>query len=62
MLSIIIAFCNDYKYLGHILASDLNDKNDVMRETGQLFVRSNQLFYQFGACSVDANKKLWRFL
>ena len=35
------------------IKTDLNDKNDVIREIRQLFAKSNQTFYQFGACSVD---------
>jgi hypothetical protein len=55
-----IAFCDECKYLGHILTVDLNDKKDVNREVRQLFARSNQLFFQFGACSADVKKTLWR--
>ena len=31
------AFCDECKCLGNILATDLNDKNDVIREIRKLF-------------------------
>ena len=55
-----IAFCDECKCLGHTLAINLNDKNDVIIEIRQLFARSNQLFYRFGVCSVAVKKMLWR--
>ena len=57
-----IAFCDECKYLEHILATDLNDKNDVIKEIIQLFAKFNQLFYKFGVCSVDMKKTLRRSL
>ena len=32
-----ITFSDECIYLGHILAADLNDKNDVIREVRGLF-------------------------
>ena len=37
----VIAFCDECKYLDLILATDLNNKKDVMWKIRQLFARSN---------------------
>ena len=45
MCSDEIAFCDECKYWGHILATNLNDKNYLIKEVRQLFAQSNQLFF-----------------
>ena len=39
------------RYLGHIIANDLNDNEDIRRQLRCFFWRSNMLLRTFGACS-----------
>ena len=42
---------NVFKYLGHIISSDLSDNNDMVRQMGLLYGRSNFLCRKFMKCS-----------
>ena len=39
------------RYLGHIIANDLNDNEDIRRQLRCFYGRSNMLLRTFGACS-----------
>ena len=54
-----IEFCDNFRYLGHIICNTLDDRDDVNREIRLLFFRSNRLFNKFALCSVSVKKMLW---
>ena len=42
---------NVFKYLGHLISNDLSDNNDIVRQMGLLYGRSNFLCRKFMKCS-----------
>ncbi|XP_059053679.1 uncharacterized protein LOC131847967, partial [Achroia grisella] len=42
-----------FKYLGHLLNSDLRDDDDIERERRALAVRANMIAHRFARCSRD---------
>ncbi|KAL0811559.1 hypothetical protein ABMA28_009944 [Loxostege sticticalis] len=49
-----------FKYLGHILTSDLKDNADIERERRALSVRANMIARRFARCSRDVKITLFR--
>jgi hypothetical protein len=59
MGTVFIKFCDTFRYLGHVIDSSLDDRDDVNRELRLLFYRCNRLVIKFGACSLSVKKLLW---
>ncbi|XP_073942376.1 uncharacterized protein [Choristoneura fumiferana] len=51
---------NQFKYLGHVLATDLKDDLDIERERRALSVRANVIARRFAGCSREAKVTLFR--
>ena len=49
-----------FKYLGHLLSSDLSDDADVKREIRNIYVCANTLRRSFGRCSQRVKAILYR--
>lgn len=49
-----------FKYLGHIIASDLKDDHDIERERRALAVRGNMLARRFSRCTEDVKVTLFK--
>ncbi|XP_059045228.1 uncharacterized protein LOC131841014 [Achroia grisella] len=49
-----------FKYLGHLLNSDLRDDDDIERERRALAVRANMIAHRFARCSRDVKITLFR--
>lgn len=49
-----------FKYLGHIITSDLKDDNDIERERRALAVRGNMLTRRFSHCTEDVKVTLFK--
>lgn len=51
---------SQFKYLGHLLTSDLKDDVDIERERRALSVRANMIARRFARCSEDVKITLFR--
>jgi len=49
-----------FKYLGHMITNTLCDDDDVFREIGNLFTRTDILARRFAKCSVDVKITLFK--
>ncbi|XP_069355266.1 uncharacterized protein [Maniola hyperantus] len=49
-----------FKYLGHVISSDLKDDADIERERRALSVRANMIVRRFARCSVAVKITLFR--
>jgi hypothetical protein len=49
-----------FKYLGHVINSDLNDDEDIERERRAMAVRSNMLARRFTRCTVEVKITLFK--
>ncbi|XP_041989040.1 uncharacterized protein LOC121740419 [Aricia agestis] len=49
-----------FKYLGHMLTSDLKDDDDIERERRALSVRANMLVHRFARCTRSVKITLFR--
>ena len=49
-----------FKYLRHLISSDLSDDANVKREIRNMYVRVNTLSRRFGRCSQRVKAKLYR--
>ena len=48
------------KYLGHVIRNDLNDDDDILRATQQLYCQGNVLLRSFHMCSLGVKLSLFR--
>ena len=55
-----LQFVPEFKYLGHIIANDLCDNNDIQRENRSMFVKTNILARRFSRCSLEVKIVLLR--
>ena len=51
---------NVFKYLGHLISNDLSENNDIVRQMGLLYGRSNFLCRKFMKCSRAAKLCLFK--
>ena len=49
----VLSYVDEFKYLGHIISSDLSDDADIERERRSLATRGNMLAHEFNFCSDD---------
>jgi hypothetical protein len=55
-----IQFVVRFKYLGHIIANNNMDDDDIQREINNLYVRTNILLHKFAKCSVSVKLTLFK--
>ena len=55
-----LRFVSCYRYLGHIIASNLKDDQDIEREVKSLNVRGNAMIRKFGFIPIDVKCNLFR--
>ena len=48
------------KYLGHVIANDMTDDADMMRQGRQLYALGNVLSRRFHMCSIEVKNTLFR--
>ena len=51
---------NIFKYLGHLIFNDLYDDDDIVRQMGLLYGRTNFLCRKFSNCSMEVKITLFR--
>ncbi|XP_045539177.1 uncharacterized protein LOC123722186 [Papilio machaon] len=56
----ILSRVYQFKYLGHIITTDLNDDCDIERERRALSVRANMIARRFARCSKEVKITLFR--
>jgi hypothetical protein len=54
-----LKFTETFKYLGHMISSDLSDDTDLRREIRNMYVRANTVCRRFGRCSLRVKVKLY---
>ena len=50
----------EVKYLGHVIANDMTDDDDMMRQRRQLYALDNALSRRFHMCSIEVKNTLFR--
>ena len=55
-----LQFVESFKYLGHLLTVNLCDDEDMLKQMGQLFYRTNMLIRKFAKCSMSVKLCLFR--
>ena len=53
-----LPYADSYKYLGHIISSDLSDNVDIMRQTRCLYARANTIIRKFNCASLNTKLML----
>ena len=56
----VIENTHEVKYLGHWITDDLKDDADILRRTGQIYGRGNQLIRKFASCSREVKLLLFK--
>ena len=57
---VVLNIVNSFKYLGHIVTSDLRDDGDIERECRALSVKSNMLARRFARCTNNVKVTLFK--
>lgn len=55
-----IQVVSDYKYLGYIMVSDMNDDKAMLKQIRAFYARSNYLLKHFANCSIDVKLQLFK--
>jgi hypothetical protein len=55
-----LKFVTSFTYLGHLITDDLSDDDDMMKQLGLLYGRTNMLIRKFTKCSVPVKKRLFK--
>ena len=53
-------FVDQFKYLGHIISSDLSDRHDMEKAKRAIYARGNILVRKFGRCTDEVKLNLFR--
>ena len=48
-----LEYCEQYKYLGHIITNALSDDEDITRQTLQIYAIGNMLINKFALCTPE---------
>ena len=56
----VLEVCDEIKYLGHFISSDLSDDKDINRQCRMLYAQANTLLRKFSMCSEDVKIALFR--
>lgn len=54
-----LSYVNKYKYLGLVINSDFNDKDDISRQICNVYARGNSLVRNFDMCSDEVKIRLF---
>jgi exonuclease III len=57
--NMILSFTSHYKYLGHLITSDLCDDDDISKQIRSLYARANMILRKFSAASVQTKVVLF---
>lgn len=57
---VALSVVQSFKYLGHIVTSELDDNSDIERERRALAVRSNMIARRFARCTADVKITLFK--
>ena len=52
--------CDEVKYLGHYLTSDLSDDKDIYRQRRMLYAQANMIVRKFSMCSASVKFTLFK--
>ena len=55
-----LPYTESYKYLGHIISSNLADDADIMKQTRALYARANTIIRKFSSTSLSTKLLLFR--
>jgi hypothetical protein len=55
-----IQFVTRFKYLGHIIANNNMDDDDIQREINNMYIRTNILLHKFAKCSLSVKLILFK--
>lgn len=55
-----VQYTKSFRYLGHVIKSDLCDDDDILREVRNMFYRTNILLRKFNKCTISVKKTLFR--
>ena len=55
-----IAYCKNYKYLGHIVNASLEDNEDIQSHMRKIYARGNKLINTFKHCSDNVKVTLFK--
>lgn len=56
----VLCRVHKFKYLGHLITSDLRDDDDIERERRALAIRANMIARRFARCSKDVKTTLFK--
>ena len=56
----VINVVDEFKYLGHILLSNMKDDKDIERQRKSLYMQGNSLLRKFYMCSIEVKIELFR--
>ena len=56
----VIKYVSSFKYLGHVITQNCSDEEDIQREIGNLFIRTNMLIRKFHRCSFQVKITLFK--
>ena len=56
----VIGYVQNFRYLGHIISSDLSDDMDIERETRSLYIRGNTIIRKFHFVSSEIKCNLFK--
>ena len=56
----VIPNLNSVKYLGVILTDNLQDDEEIMKQTRNLYAHGNVLLRKFGLCSSEVKQQLFQ--
>lgn len=54
--------CKKIKYLGHCIADDMNDDDDIYRQCYKLYAQANTIARKFSYCSTRVKVALFKCL
>ena len=55
----VIEYVESFKYLGHVINSDLSDKQDIQRQIAKLYAQGNSLIRKFFMCTMGTKIMLF---
>lgn len=55
-----LQYCKSFRYLGHIVNDNLNDNEDIMRQTSSIYARGNMIINTFNFCTEEVKCMLFK--
>jgi len=56
----ILPYTDSYKYLGHVINSQLKDDPDIMKQTRSLYTQANIIICKFSNASLGTKVMLFK--